>query len=260
MSRRGFTLVETVVVVAVCAALAAILVPALRAASGAARTVACTTNLRQLATAAHAYASANGAMPAAVLYRRDNGLLRTIAWDFEQCGGTVRPGPLWGYSSTPLAVQQCPAFDGPSTFGSDPYTGYNYNTSYVGHEGTLPSIGPGGTVIDGWAAARMGRPLGAIADHARTALFGDGGWRQGANKFMRAPGAAVEGDLPLACGGGQAFRHHGGCSCVAHLDGHVGTCDVPQRGHLTTDMLAQTVLGFPDNGFLSPDDRAYGSD
>ena len=73
MSRRGFTLVETVVVVAVCAALAAILVPALRAASGAARTVACTSNLRQLATAAHAYAAANGAMPAAVLYRRDNG-------------------------------------------------------------------------------------------------------------------------------------------------------------------------------------------
>ncbi|MFM8784742.1 MAG: prepilin-type N-terminal cleavage/methylation domain-containing protein, partial [Phycisphaerales bacterium] len=34
MTRRGFTLVETVVVVAVCAALAAILVPALRAASG----------------------------------------------------------------------------------------------------------------------------------------------------------------------------------------------------------------------------------
>ncbi|MFM9180810.1 MAG: type II secretion system protein, partial [Phycisphaerales bacterium] len=101
MTRRGFTLVETVVVVAVCAALAAILVPALRAASGAARTVACTSNLRQLATAAHAYASANGAMPAAVLYRRDGGLLRTIAWDFEQCGGTVRPGPLWNYSSTP---------------------------------------------------------------------------------------------------------------------------------------------------------------
>ena len=72
MTRRAFTLVETVVTVAVCATLMAILLPGLRAAAGGARTAACTSNLRQLATAAHAYAASNdGAMPAAVLYELD---------------------------------------------------------------------------------------------------------------------------------------------------------------------------------------------
>jgi len=259
VSRRGFTLVETVVVVAVCAALAAILVPALRAASGAARTVACTSNLRQLATAAHAYASANGAMPAAVLYRRDAGLLRTIAWDFEQCGGTVSPGPLWAYSSTPLAVQQCPAFDGPSTFGSDPYTGYNYNTSYLGHEGSYPTVDAAGAPVDGWRTVRPGTPATAIRSPSAVAAFGDGGWRGGANKFMRSP-LAAECDAPMACAGTQAFRHWGGCTCAAHLDGHVEVHLEPRRGPRMTDQLARWVADFPSNGFLSEGDGAYGGD
>jgi hypothetical protein len=31
---------------------------------------------------------------------------------------------------------QCPSFLGASTFGNDPATGYNYNTTYIGTEGT----------------------------------------------------------------------------------------------------------------------------
>jgi prepilin-type N-terminal cleavage/methylation domain-containing protein len=254
---RGFTLIETVVVVAVCAALAAILLPGLRAASGAARTAACTSNLRQLATAAHSYAASfDGAMPAAVLYVLDGGSVRTVAWDFERVGGEVRPGAVWAYSDVPPAVQQCPAYEGPPT-GSDPYTGYNYNTSYVGHEGTLPHAGPGGTMLDGWDAARMGTPTTAIRDHASTALFGDGGWRGGANKFMRAPSGASEGDVSVACAGAQAFRHHGGCSCVACLDGSTRTFAVPARGTAPASLL-DSVTGFPRNGFLSDDDSSYG--
>ncbi len=257
MTRRAFTLVETVVAVAVCATLMAILLPGLRAAAGGARTAACTSNLRQLATAAHAYAASNdGAMPAAVLYELDAGTIRTCAWDFVRVGGEVRPGPLWSYADVPLAVQQCPAYEGPPT-GGDPYTGYNYNTSVIGHEGTLPHAGEDGAMRAGWQAARMGTPIIAIRDHASCALFGDGGWRGGANKFMRAPSGAAEGDLAVACAGTQAFRHHGACTCVACLDGSVRVDAGPRRG-LATPALADGVMGFPRNGFLSDDDSRYG--
>jgi len=260
MSRRAFTLIETLVTVTVIAALLAVLLPGLRAASGAARTTACTSNLRQIATACEAYVASNGAMPAAVLYLRDAGTVRTVAWDFEQRAGVATPGPLWSYTDTPLAVQQCPDFEGPSTFGADPYTGYNYNTSYLGHEGTYPTIAEDGTAIDGWRTARMGLPPTAVRDPAATAVFGDGGWKGGANKFMRAPLNRAEGDLGLVCAGTQSFRHWGGCSCCAHLDGHVSTVADPQRGALTTDQMARWVTDFPRNGFLSADDSAYGGD
>jgi type II secretory pathway pseudopilin PulG len=258
MMRRCFTLVELAVTVGVVALLVGLLLPGLRAASAVARSTACTSNLRQISAACEAYAAANGALPAAVLYFRDGGGMRTVAWDFEQRAGDWAPGPLWTYTDAPTAVQQCPDFDGPSTFGADPFTGYNFNTSYLGHEGTYPTVTDDGTPIDGWAAARMGVPATAIARPSATAVFGDGGWRGGANKFMRAPSAEVEGDIPLVCAGTQAFRHFGGCTCCAFLDGHVATVKEPARPPAMTDQLARWVTGFPDNGFLSADDSAYG--
>jgi prepilin-type N-terminal cleavage/methylation domain-containing protein len=257
--RRAFTLVEVTVTVAVAATLMAVLLPGLRAANAMARQTKCQSNLRQMAAASAAYAmSSNEAMPPAVLYFDDGaGGTRTVAWDFEQHGGDVKPGPLWAWTDAPTEVQQCPDFDGPSTFGADPFTGYNYNTTYVGAEGTYPSTDAAGNPIDGWRTARLGRPLAAFRSHDRTALFGEGGWKGGANKFMRAPMDTVEGSLPLVCAGAQAFRHTGGCTCFACLDGHVATSDHPCRGALTTDPLASMVTDFPRNGFLSEDDAAY---
>ena len=260
MRRRAFTLVETLVTVAVVAILLGMLLPGLRAARAGARTTACTSNLRQIATACEAYVASNGAMPAAVLYFSDGGAVRTVAWDFEQSGGVARPGPLWAYADASPAVQQCPDFEGPSTFGADPFTGYNYNTSYLGHEGTYPTLGDDGRLLDGWATARMGTPPGAVRSPSSTAVFGDGGWKGGANKFMRAPMNRVEGDAGMVAAGAQAFRHWGGCSCVACLDGHVEVRETPRRGAATTDQSARWVMDFPRNGFLSDDDSAYGGD
>ena len=258
--RRAFTIVELLVVVAVIAVLIAVLLPGLRSASGIARSTACTSNLRQISIACEAYVSSNGAMPAAVLYVLDTGVVRTIAWDFEQRAGAVTPGPLWNYTDTPLAVQQCPDFEGASTFGVDPYTGYNYNTSYLGHEGTYPTVDASGNALDGWRTARMGVPPTAIRDPSGTAVFGDGGWRGGANKFMRAPMNRAEGDLGLVAAGTQAFRHWGGCTCCAHLDGHISTYADPQSSPSISPTMATWVMGFPDNGFLSSNDAAYGGD
>ena len=259
MRRRGFTMTELLVTVATVSLLVSLLVPGLRAAAAVARTTACTSNLRHLAVACASYETTNAALPAAILYFRQDGDVRTVAWDFEQRSGQWSPGPLWSHVDGAIAVHQCPDFEGDSTFGADPFTGYNYNTSYLGHEGSYPTVDEAGNVLDGWATARRGLPTGAIRSPASTALFGDGGWRGGANKFMRAP-AADECDPATACAGTQAFRHWGGCSCVAHLDGHVGTCAQPRRGERSTPQLARWVTDHPSNGFLSEDDSAYGGD
>ncbi|MBI1375537.1 MAG: prepilin-type N-terminal cleavage/methylation domain-containing protein [Phycisphaera sp.] len=63
-SRRGFTLVELVVVVSIITLLIAILLPAMKQAKTNARTVRCQINERQLMQAQHMYASDNYGIPA----------------------------------------------------------------------------------------------------------------------------------------------------------------------------------------------------
>ena len=255
---RGFTVVEMAVVIGIMAVLLALILPATARVRSTARAGSCQSNLRQLGLATAAYAAQNKERyPAAIIYEMTDAGVVTKAWDFEQHpGGVVKPGAIWSYLSSASPVQQCPEFQGSSTFGSDPYTGYNYNTTYIGAEGRLPEIGPDGRWLHGWTVARRGLATGNFRKTSSTALFGDGGWRGGANKFMRAPSATVEGDLPTAYAGGQAFRH-GGCTHVCYLDGHVaGACQACAGEHASQSLLDQ-VMGFPKNGFLAEGDGAY---
>lgn len=257
-SLGGVTLLETLVVAAIISVLLAILLPTTASVRASGRASHCQSNLRQLGLAAAAYAMQNKERyPAAILYDMTTSGVVTRAWDFEQHpGGIVKPGAIWSFIAEPSPVQQCPDFTGDSTFGADPYTGYNYNTSYIGAEGRFPEPGPDGSWLDGWKVARRGLASGNFRKTTTTALFGDGGWRGGANKFMRAPSAEVEGDLGTVYAGGQAFRH-GGCTHVCYLDGHVaGSCDCREGVHATESLLDQ-VLGFPKNGFLGDGDAPY---
>ncbi len=259
---RGLTLIEVLVTVSIIILLMSIAVPGLKTVQDASRGARCSANLRQLGTAALTYASNNNdRMPAAILFIGESTGLRTVCWDTEQLpDGSVRPGPMWTYSDAPTRgngeLLQCPAFDGPSTFGGDLNWGYNYNTSYIGAEGRFPEMSPDGHWLDGWSVARAGIPPSQHRRPETTALLGDAGWKGGANKFMRSPSAIVEGDLGIAYSGGQAFRHRG-CSHAVFLDGHVTPCDRCCEGELATPQLLEDVMGYPANGFLSEDDSVY---
>lgn len=258
MTRRsGLTVVEMLVTMAAIGVLMAIVVPSVSTMRASARAGGCQSNLRQLLLAAQSYAAQNdGRMPAAILYDMTDAGVRTRAWDFvREADGSVRPSALWDFAAGAASVHQCPEFEGSATFAGDPYTGYNYNTSHLGAEGRFPEQDASGRWRDGWDLARRGVPAAQFRRTTETAVFGDGGWLGGANKFMRSP-ANAEGDLPTAYAGAQAFRHRG-CTHAGYLDGHVGgTCDC-REGALATTALLDGVLGYPKNGFLSDDGSSY---
>ena len=239
--RAAFTLVETLVVVAVLGALAALLVPAVGRARESARAAACASNLRQLTAAALAYAGEHrGQFPWGM--RREGAEL--ACWDFVVgADGTARPGLIWDLvpGEGEKRVLQCPSFaGGAANWRGDPFTGYNYNCSYVGK-------------VEGDAGARAAPArLAQVAEPARTALFGDGQYAGGANKFMRAPvrDRAWDGSgSSVREAGTQGFRHRGRTN-VAFCDGHVEALDRPYR---------RGAEGFVADGcgFLSPDNALY---
>jgi prepilin-type N-terminal cleavage/methylation domain-containing protein/prepilin-type processing-associated H-X9-DG protein len=236
-SNPGFTLIELLVVVAIIAVLAALLSTAAHQSLAEGKRVHCLSNLRQFAIAAQVFQKDHeGVYPAAERTVRRNGDLVLEAWDFTQVrrGGRVdvEPGILWG-GDRDARVQQCPSFSGESNWAADPYTGYNYNTSYIGRSQRPAHSGD------------IGRP-------AATALFGDGEWAGGANKFMRSPfGSPFDNGFSGRYAGTQGFRHSRRTN-VAFCDGHA----------VSLEDRYQTYAGDPlyladGTGFLSPDNGLY---
>jgi prepilin-type N-terminal cleavage/methylation domain-containing protein/prepilin-type processing-associated H-X9-DG protein len=243
--RSAFTLIELLVVIAIIAILAAMLLPALGAAKSRAKRIQCVSNVRQLGLAAQIYTGDNSDYyPFA--YYFDSVHLISYSWDFTiKSSGQVVPGVLWQGQTNPQ-IQQCPSYIGSANWNADPYTGYNYNTSYIGH-------GQGESANDPTGQAVPVPAKSAAVNHpARTALFGDGQYSSGAEKFMRAP-YPNPGDANFTgrYAGTQGFRHTG-YSNVAFCDGHAESLSTVYTNN--TDGAASVA---PGTGFLSISNSLY---
>ena len=239
--RSAFTLTELLVVIAVIAILSSLLLPALSGSKASSRRIQCVSNLRQMGVAADLYVDDNAdSYPVAYYYEQEGGVTYSCAWDLttiDASPNTVIPGVLWE-GRTILQIQQCPSFSGRADWLTDPYTGYNYNTSYIGHgqDETIPEPAKGSDVLHS----------------SRTALFGDGQYAAGADKFMRAPWPNPgDEDFVGRWSGTQGFRHQL-LSNAAFCDGHAESL---------RNCYAENADGSnnvaPATGFLSPDNSMY---
>src|ERR1043165_4259797 len=180
MRKSAFTIVELLVVMAIAALLIGLLVPALASVASSGRSARCQLNLKQMAVAAQNYAAMYDAFPCAVRYEKVNGVFRNVDWDWVSTNThqIIGPGALWGYTDNPGEVLQCPDYVGPSNFGEE-FTGYNYNTGFIGGEGQAPFLG--------WKYVRPGIPPHACNRAGQCAMFGDAGRKSQSNKYMRGP-------------------------------------------------------------------------
>lgn len=247
--QAGFTLIELLVVIVIIALLTSILVPSLSRAKEVVRRVTCLSNLRNMGLATNAYhAEYRGFFPPALYGMYSPGPI--FGWDFIRLeDGTYEPGLIWSSMESSVEILQCPSMRGDANWAGDPYTGYNYNTSYLG--GPTEPLG-------GWELAGGMPPTANVEEILVPSLcvvFGDGSYGKGANKFMRSPWPGprdTDISKPTRGAGCQGFLHLGQ-SNASFADGHAESFTTPYR-----ETAPEALPWMPEaGGFLSPDNDLY---
>jgi prepilin-type N-terminal cleavage/methylation domain-containing protein/prepilin-type processing-associated H-X9-DG protein len=269
-SGRAFTLIELLVVVGIVALLVSILLPTLSTARSQARRAVCSSNLRQLAMAAHMYGTeARGPFPPCGWLNPQQDA--TTYWWGQVTADHVdhKVSPLYRYLRSPLqedSVYECP--DQPwGTYKPQPAALDNQVTSTYGYNGyyLTPEATPG------WGGDKVQRP-GAISNRPWQRLesilspgmvfaFADSlldynNDGQVSNSALLDPPLLYKGPMASKFTSASsrwyanlspttAFRHRG-LANAACVDGHVESF-TPENGKITSPKYNIGSVG-PTNG------------
>ena len=155
-AKRGFTLIELLVVIAIIAVLAGLLLPALSRAKENARTIQCTSNLRQIMVGIMLYVADQDAYPSTG---------ETTGRSLPSWFPKVRP--YLGDLTNSISVLKCPSFklQAPKVGAhpNDPGVAYGYNTGGGNQRGLTPPPVIGGPRMKGIKDSMVSAPARMIA-------------------------------------------------------------------------------------------------
>lgn len=263
MKRRGFSLVELLVVVAVVAILASVMLPALGQARRQARAVACAAHLSQLGHAFHMYAAdfAGRAMPLAYTRAEIVGDGPAVYWWGTNAVGGVdhTRGFTWPYLQSdlkPRSVYECPEQPWgtylPSGAAQACTSTYGYNGYYL-----CPPHTPGWYLQIG---QRPWQNVDSLALPQRLFVFADtlidlGQALPQNNALLDPPAIYQNGHWRPNPNPTTAFRHAGRAG-VLLADGHVEGFG-PRGGRITSVRFIIGSVGENDDPYYVPDWREW---